>query len=373
MRFRCVGLATFLLLPTLVEAAVADLHYSEQQIGILASALSVGSTLAGLLCALWIRRSSWRQAATIALFGLVLANGVAMFEHRFGAFVVLQVIVGLCGGSLYSLSLTVLADGGHPDRHFAYAIGGQTIYQIVALVAGPWLIRSGGMNAVLGLFLGLAVFGMLLIRFLPAHGRRADAAARGMGALLSLPVLLTLAGCFLFYVNIGAFWAYIERIGAAADLGLAAIANSIAFATATSLTGVLFAWWLGARRGYLAPIACSAAVIVLAAAPLGGHPSLGAFLSSNIVYSIAWNVSMTYQYSAVNAVDTSRRGVALAPSFHNAGGAAGPAIAALFVTTTDHGGVLWLVAGSVLASVGCFVLALRLGRAGAARYSGAGG
>ena len=117
----------------------------------------------------------------------------------------------------------------------------------------------------------------------------------------------------------------------------------------------------------MSPIAASAVVIALAAAMLSGHPSFAAFLAANVIYSIAWNVSMTFQYSVVNAVDESRRGIALAPSFHSAGGAAGPAVAALFVTAADHDGALWLVGGSVLASVGCFVIALALHRPGAHR------
>jgi hypothetical protein len=35
-------------------------------------------------------------------------------------------------------------------------------------------------------------------------------------------------------------------------------------------------------------------------------------------------------------------------------------MAALVVTTNDHGGVLWLVSVSVVASLVCFVIALRL-------------
>jgi predicted MFS family arabinose efflux permease len=361
----CVGLASFLLLPTLVEAAVSDLHYSERQVGILAAALSAGQTLTGLLSALWIRRSPWPRAAAITLLGLVAANGAATVLHGFAAFVVLQAIVGLFGGSLYSLSLTILSDGGRPERHFAYAIGAQTVYQIAALVAGPALIRAGGVNAVLGLFIAMSAAGLLLVRWIPVYGHRAAGVGPAYGALLRLPVLLALVGCFLFYVNIGAFWTYVVRIGSAAGLGLDAISNGVAFATLTSIAGVVFASWFGVRRGYVSPIAASAVVIALAAAMLSGRPSLTAFVVANVVYSIAWNVSMTYQYSVVNAVDDSRRGIALAPSFHSAGGAAGPAVAALFVTATDHDGALWLVAGSVLASVACFVLSLRLHGPGA--------
>jgi predicted MFS family arabinose efflux permease len=205
------------------------------------------------------------------------------------------------------------------------------------------------------------VLGLLLIRFVPAHGRTPATVAPGTG-LLSLPVLLALAGCFLFYVNIGAYWTYIERIGVAAGIGLGAISNALAFGTATSMAGVFLAAWLGARRGYLMPIVASAAAIVISVAMLTGNLQLTAYVVSNVLYGIAWNVSMTYQYSTVNIVDGSRRGVALAPAFHNAGGAAGPALASLLVTASDHEAVLWLVAISVLASTVCFLAALRLKR-----------
>jgi predicted MFS family arabinose efflux permease len=359
-----VAIATFLLMPQFIEAAVADLRYTEPQVGILSSAVMVGTTLAAVVASLWIRCSSWRLVALIALIGLLVANGASMVVHRLVPFLALQGVVGFCGGSLYSLSLTVLSDGRRPDRYFAYAVGAQTVYQILGLVAGPFLIHHGGVNAMLALFIALCVLGLVFVRFVPVHGRIQSVAPSGAG-LLSRPVLLALAGCFLFYVNIGAYWTYIERIGTTAGIGLSAISNGLAFATAASMAGVFLAWWLGSRRGFLMPIAVSAVGVVLAVVLLTGNLQLTAYVVSAVVYGIAWNLSITYQYSTVNIVDRSRRGVALAPAFHNAGGAAGPALAALVVTENDHSGVLWLVSVSVLASLVCFLVALRLhGRAG---------
>ena len=282
-----------------------------------------------------------------------------MLVHEFAAFVLLQGIAGFCGGSLYSLSLTVLSDGRRPDRYFAYAIGAQTVFQIFGLVAGPFLIHHGGVNAMLLVFIALCAVGLPLVKFVPAHGRTQRAALSG-APLLSRPVLLALAGCFLFYLNIGAYWTYIERIGTTAGIGLGAISNALAFSTAASMAGVFLATWLGGRRGLFMPIAVSAGAIVLSIALLTGSLQLTAYVASAVVYGVAWNVSVTYQYSTVNVVDRSRRGVALAPAFHNAGGAAGPAVAALFVTEQDHSGVLWLAGISVLVSAVCFLIALRL-------------
>ena len=354
-----VSIATFLLLPQFVEAAVVDLHFTERQVGLLSALNLGGTTISSVASVLWVRRCSWRVAASLGLLGLLAVNGASMFCHGLVSFLALQAVVGLFAGSLYSLSLIVLSDCQRPDRGFAYAIGAQTVYQIFALVAGPFMIHHGGVNTMLGLFSGLCVASALLVAYLPAHGRIARAATAGPG-LLHAPALFALAGCFLFYFNITSYWTYIERIGTTAGLGLSAVSNSLAFGTAASMGGVFLATWLGFRRGLLMPIAVSAVAMVLAVAMLTGALHLTAYVVSAVIYGNAWNLSMTYQYSAVNAVDRSRRGVALAPAFHNAGGAAGPAIAALFVSEHDHSSVIWLVIVSVLASVACFAIALRL-------------
>jgi hypothetical protein len=58
---------------------------------------------------------------------------------------------------------------------------------------------------------------------------------------------------------------------------------------------------------------------------------------------------------------------ALAPALQMAGNAIGPAVAASFPTEHNHGSVLWLANLSVMASLGCFGIALRLHRRSALR------
>ncbi len=354
-----VAIGTFLLMPHLLEAAVGDLHFSEREVGVISACNLGGTTLAAVAASLWVRRCSWRLAAALALLGLLSANIGSMLCHEFREFALLQGMVGLCGGSLYSLSLTVLSDARHPDRAFAYAVGAQTAYQVLGLIAGPFLIHHGGIVAILGLFASLSFIGALFVAWLPAQGRISGVAV-GHGRLISAPVLVALAGCFFFYVNINCYWTYIERMGTVAGLSLDAISNSLAFSAVASMAAVVLAAWLGDRMGSLLPIAASAAATIVAVLMLAGTLHLAAYAVSAIIYGNAWNLSMTYQYSTVNSVDPSRRGVALAPAFHNAGGAAGPAIAALFVTEHDHASVIWIVCVSVVVSLVCFAMARAL-------------
>jgi hypothetical protein len=81
-----------------------------------------------------------------------------------------------------------------------------------------------------------------------------------------------------------------------------------------------------------------------------------AYLLSAGIYNFAWNLSLSYQYAAVNAVDDTGRGIAIAPAFHGGGAAAGPAVAAFLMRGSDYQVVYWLSSAAVLLSCGAFAL-----------------
>lgn len=160
----------------------------------------------------------------------------------------------------------------------------------------------------------------------------------------------------------GSYWTYIELIGTRAGLATQVIANGLAVGVAFGIAGALLASWLGDRRGRLLPIGVGAALTVGAVVPLLAHFGVVIFVGSAIVYNFVWNLSLAFQYSTVNAVDRSGRGVAAAPAFHAAGAAAGPAVAAFLIAPGNFRPVIFLVAASVLLSFGCFRLATRPGK-----------
>ena len=356
-----VGSAAFLILPQLIEAAVTDLHFSDRQVGFLSSLLMLGSTASAVAATFWVRRLPWRRAAVSAALGLIGANLASFLCHSAWPFMFLQCLAGFFGGSLYSLSLTVLSDSRHADRHFGFAVAAQVTFQVVGLLIGPLLLRAGGMNALLMAFVLLNVLAVAVVPLLPERGARA-AASGGAQRLWTGPTLLALAGCFLFFFNVGSYWTYIELIGTQAGLAPQVIADGLAVGVAFGIAGALLASWLGDRRGRLLPIGVGAALTVGAVAPLLAHFDVMTFIGSAIVYNFVWNLSLAFQYSTVNAVDLSGRGVAAAPAFHAAGAAAGPAVAAFIIAPGNFRPVIFLVVASVLLSYACFHLATRSGR-----------
>ena len=88
----------------------------------------------------------------------------------------------------------------------------------------------------------------------------------------------------------------------------------------------------------------------------------GDYVVALALYNFVWNFSLAFQYAAVNAADQTGRSVAAAPAFHAAGGAMGPGIAALFVSSDSYIAVNILAASAVLLSLLLFVLAIGSGR-----------
>ena len=79
----------------------------------------------------------------------------------------------------------------------------------------PWFMVPGGLADCLYALLGLCVIGACLINLLPAQS--ADSTnldTMSVAEVLNQPkALLCLMACLVFFISIGAVWAYLERLG----------------------------------------------------------------------------------------------------------------------------------------------------------------
>lgn len=356
-----VGTAGFLVLPTIVEGAQLSLHMSDREVGVLSALGMAGGMVSAIVAKSWVRRMAWPVAARAALLGLIATNIGCMLFHARLPFLALQGLAGFFAGSLYSLTLIVLSDSVNPDRNFGFAIAAQVVFQVIGLLVGETLLRLGGINSLLAIFAILDALSLLLLRYLPDRGRAVPATVT-FRTLLRASTTLALGGCFFYLLNAACYWTYIPIIAQRAGLGAQTIANSLAIGVSAGLFGALAASWLGTRYHRNWALAIAAFLTVAAVELLIGRFGVTQFTVSCALYNFAWNYSLAYQYAAVNATDSSGHSVALAPAFHTAGAAAGPAIAALLLTPHDIGIVIWLMDIGALASLGCFLASTLAGR-----------
>ena len=354
-----IAMAAFLVLPLYVGAAAQYLALSQQQLGFLAAAVATGSAISSVVMMFLVRRLPWRPMAWVALLLMLVPMTMSLWVDNAAAFMAFQAIAALGGGSLYSLALTALADSRHPDRAFGFSVAAQVAFQVLGMLLLPGLVSRAGLVGVLLVFIAMELLGLLLVRALPDTGKPLPPVI-GRAAIVSLPALLALAGCFFFFFNIGAVWAYLERMAVLAGFGAQQIGSGLAIGVALGIPGALLASWCGDRFGRVGPLTIGAVGTVVALLLLGPGMSLPVYVMAAALYNFVWNFSLAFQYAAVNAVDPGGRGVAAAPAFHGAGAAAGPALVAFYVTDTSLAAVNMAAGIAVVASLLLFVAALGL-------------
>jgi MFS family permease len=352
-------MAAFLVLPLYVGAAAQYLALSQQQLGFLAAAVATGSAISSVVMMFLVRRLPWRPMAWVALLLMLVPMTMSLWVDNAAAFMAFQAMAALGGGSLYSLALTALADSRHPDRAFGFSVAAQVAFQVLGMLLLPGLVSRAGLVGVLLVFIAMELLGLLLVRALPDTGKPLPPVV-GRAAIVSLPALLALAGCFFFFFNIGAVWAYLERMAVLAGFGAQQIGSGLAIGVALGIPGALLASWCGDRFGRVGPLTIGAVGTVVALLLLGPGMSLPVYVLAAALYNFVWNFSLAFQYAAVNAVDPGGRGVAAAPAFHGAGAAAGPALVAFYVTDTSLAAVNMAAGIAVVASLLLFVAALGL-------------
>jgi len=349
-----VGPSTFNVLPLLATGAAQTLGFSNSQIGVMSFAISVCSGTSAFFAGMWVRSVRWPYAAAFGLAGMLVAYSLAMVMHSYWAFVLLQGAAGFFGSAVLCLALTILSDRADSARSFGIAFALQTAYQVAAFLAGPTLLRIAGLNGVLAMLAASSGLALLLAPLLPAHGRTVTV-THSPAALLKPAILIALIGCGTFFVNAGAYWTYIELMGEAHGITSRVVANCVALGVSAGILGGILAGILGDRFGKLWPLGFATLLTIAAALLLNGAFGVGAFMSSVLLYYFAWNYSVAYQLSIINAVDSTGRGVAISGAFGYLGASGGAALAALFVTPDDYSAILWLAPIAACLSMVLFV------------------
>jgi len=357
-----VGAAGFLVLPVLLGAAVIDLALTQEQVGLLGSFVLAGSAFSALSAALLVRTLPWRPLAVAALSVEVAGFATATLFDSYEAVRIPIFLASLGGGAAYSLALTVLSDHLRSARMFGYSLTAQVAFQVVGLLTLPVFAVPGGFDISLFVLAGIAASGLLVVGFLPSRGNDSRSETQlTMKEIVGQPVaVLALLGCFVFFVNIGSIWAYVERIGSLAGFTPTSLGQALAAGVAVGMAGSLSAAWIGDRFGYVLPLTIAALGTVVAVAVLIPPLSVTEFVAAFAVYNFVWNYSLAYQYATVAQADSSGRYVAAAPAFHALGGAVGPAVAAAFVTTADLLAVNIVAASAALLSLAALIPAARM-------------
>ncbi len=179
---------------------------------------------------------------------------------------------------------------------------------------------------------------------------------------------LVLAAIAVTYVNIGAYWTYIELASADRSLSSADpdwVGRVLVWSSFLSLLGCLFATITSNRFGLARPLLVTLAAHSAVVAMLAGGINNVNILASVFMFNFLWIFVDVYQMATVANVDRSGRFASLMPAAQGLGQIIGPNVAATILALgLGYRGVFLMCASATM--TGLFLYAfmyLRLRRA----------
>ena len=323
-------------MPLLVGSMAESLGFSEQQLGWLASSDMGGLFVGSVLTALLVTRINRRHLAAAGLLLVILANYSSTQSPDLLPLMLSRLFAGIGAGVCYSTCTASLAGSHNSARTFSIllfvlVVMNAFIFYIFPIIDGKW-----GINGLFMFYLLEAVPILLILPWLPRYCVEEtdevvlEDEAGGSAIHLHIPEILPrlcLAAVFSFYILVGAYWAFIERAGAAVNISAEFISGTLTWGQVFSISGTVLAVWLARRFGQSKPLLFALMVMVVTMLVLAGKVDQATFLFSVFSFSFFWIFIDVFQLGTLSNIDHSGRYAALVPACQGVAQAMAPTLA----------------------------------------------
>ncbi|MGB5688565.1 MAG: MFS transporter [Woeseiaceae bacterium] len=330
------GYAVMVGMPVISSSWVRNLGFTEVQVGYVTSAdlfgLAIGAVIAFLVVARYDRRYLATAAAGVAIGDNLFCIYYQSYEVTFW----LRLTAGM-GAGVYT-GIAVATIGGHSRPAFAFGMElfAFAFSQAAELKFLPFL-------SIEGLYVTFAmtfVVGLLFISWLPRRPaesslnieidvkeQQGEHHVEHRHVPAYVPWLVLTAVVFT-YINIGAYWTYIELATVDSRASPEWVADMLVYTSFFSLVGCLFAVLLSNRYGLSRPLLVTlvfqASIVLMLVFGITDYRV--AF--SMFAFNFCWIFVDIYQAATIANVDRSGRYVSLLPAAQGLGNGLGPAMAA---------------------------------------------
>ncbi len=325
-----VGYGVLVGIPVISTAWVTLLGFSEVEVGRVAGAdlggLSAGAILVSLVVARFNRR--YLAAAGVAL--AVLANALCTVFVDYEQVLWLRVLAGVGSGIYTAIAVTTLGGSSRPARAFNMLLFAFAFSQALEMHVLPQLSMNGIYIVFIVCYLiTLPFLGWIPPRPVPGPALTEPSSEDAGERPLSPAVLwLCLAAIFVTYINIGAYWTYIELASLAAGVAEDWIGRILVWASFLSIAGCLFATIVSNRFGLAQPLLLSLVIMAWIVGMLSTGINSSNILMSVFMFNFLWIFIDVYQMATVANVDPSGRFTSLMPGAQGLGQIVGPNLAA---------------------------------------------
>jgi predicted MFS family arabinose efflux permease len=185
----------------------------------------------------------------------------------------------------------------------------------------------------------------------------ARAAERRRRFAVPLLPALCLTAVALFYVTIGSYWAYAERMGIGFGISMEEVHWLLSAGVLLSAAACVSARAVARRIGQSRPLLLALALLATTLLIHGMLPNPTMFVVTLAVLQLCWNFIDIFQLGTLAILDPSGRAAALVPAAQGAALAAGPA-AAGFVLGLGKGYTAVLFLAGLMSALAAVIYAV---------------
>ncbi len=294
----------------------------------------------------------------------VFRRTASIFSRDPVAFSIVRFAAGTAAGLAYAASLTLLSRTRDYTRSFALSVCAQVICNALILEAFPRVIARAGVPAAFVAIAAITLTSAVLVLrwFSSVEDRASGTVAIALSASDRSPAgawALCLISVAFFYVTIGGYWAYCERIGLTVGLSLPNIHRVLSVGVLLSAAGCLAALWLNRRVGQAIPLLLAVLLLAGFLATSGVVSSAAVYITTLGIVQVCWNFFDIFQLATLAQIEPSGRAAALVPAAQGFALAVGPSIAATVLRVgLGYRGVLVLCAIFCVLAAACYWAAL---------------
>ncbi len=337
-----VGYSVMVSIPVISTAWVNLLGFSEVEVGRVAGADLGGLSLGAVVTAWIIPRCNRRHLILASAAIMIGANAFCIVMQVYEQVLWLRLLAGFGSGIFTAVAIAGLGATAKPARAFNILLFAFAFSQAGELYILPMLSMTGiylfliGTVAVALPFLGWVQPGAVD----KALDIEVDVTERDGSHHVDhqhvpgyVPWLVLTAMLFT-YINIGAYWTYIELASADPTVSTAEpdwVSSILVWSSLASLIGCLFATLLSNRFGLARPLLVTLILQSCIVVMLAGGISNVNITISIFMFNCFWIFIDVYQMATIANVDHSGRFASLMPGAQGLGQIIGPNIAASII------------------------------------------
>ena len=345
-----VGYSVMVSVPVLSTALVAQLGFTEEQVGRVWGADLLGLSLGAVMAALLVARMNRRHLVWAGVVVSIGANALCIVFGEYEQVLWLRIAAGIGSGIFTAVAVVSLGGTTKPVRAFNMLLLGFAFSTALELHILPKLT----MNEIYVFFIALTALCAVFIHWIPTrplNSEELQTQEKGEDHLEDwhvpkiMPIICLIAVCFT-YINIGGYYTYIELAAHADGIAEDWIGPVLTWSSIFAIVGCVIAYFctrFGLFRPLFVSLAAMAAIVIMLSRGITDVTILVSLFS----FMTLWTFVDVYQSAMLSHMD--RRGslVALLPSVQGFGQFIGPNIAASIVGAGLGYGTMFVVSGSM--------------------------